>query len=187
MKATEIIKNLKLAFDEMLNQTQQKFIDAMLKDGTMVSVTELAIGGIVTIDGIPAPTGEHILEDGTTIVLGDNGAITEIKPAEPTAQVEIEVEGKKEEDMTAKFSAFETSTLEKFSSYEEKFKQYEQRFADYENKLNNAHKVIGLLKDLTQQLADSPTGEVDEAVKSSNTFATKEKKENSYDILFSKK
>jgi hypothetical protein len=33
--------------------------------------------------------------------------------------------------MTAKFSAFETSTLEKFSSYEEKFKQYEQRFADY--------------------------------------------------------
>lgn len=188
MKAKEIIENLRLAFNEMVNQTEQKFMDAMLKDGTMVSVTELAIGGVVTIEGQPAPIGEHILEDGTIIVLGDNGVITEIKPAEPTAEVEIEVEGKKqEEDMTAKFSAFETSTLEKFNSYEEKFKMYEQRFADYELKLSNAQKVIGLLKDLTQQLADSPTGEVDQAVKSSNTFATKEKKEFSYDILFSKK
>ena len=187
MKAKEIIENLRLAFNEMVNQTEQKFMDAMLKDGTKVQVTELAVGGVVTIEGIPAPTGEHILEDGTTIVVGDNGAITEIKPAEPTAEVEIEVEGKKEEDMTAKFSAFETSTLEKFNSYEEKFKQYEQRFADYELKLSNAQKVIGLLKDLTQQLADAPTGEVDEAVKSSNTFSAKEKKQFSYDILFSKK
>jgi hypothetical protein len=183
MKATEIIKNLKMAFDEMLNQTEQKFMDAMLKDGTKVQVTDLVVGGIVTIEGQPAPLGEHILEDGTTIVLGENGVIMEIKSVDYVEEPVL-VDAKKDEEMSAKFSAFENSTSEKFSSYEAKFKSYEEKFADYETKLNNAMKVIGFLNELTQQLADAPTGKVDEAVKSTNTFA---QKENSYNILFNKK
>lgn len=183
MKATEIIEKLRLTFNELVNTPKQeevvKMIEATLKDGTKVEVTELAIGGIVTIDGVPAPAGEHTLMDGTMIVVGDNGAITEIKPAQ-----EIEVEVPVVEDMGAKFSAFENTTNEKFASYESKFASYEQKFADYETRLNKATQVIEGLLNLTQTLAETPTGVADVAVKSESKFS-KPDKEFKYDILFS--
>jgi hypothetical protein len=56
MKATEIIEKLRLTFNELVNTPKQeqvvKMIEATLMDGTKVEVTELAIGGIVTIDGV---------------------------------------------------------------------------------------------------------------------------------------
>lgn len=181
MKATEIIEKLRLTFNELVKQESNPvaLVSATLKDGTAVEVTEMAVGGIVTINGVPAPVGEHELSDGSVLVVGENGAITEIKPAqqmpeEPAAQ----------EDMTAKFSAFESVTNEKFTSYESKFAAYEQRFADYEAKLNKATQVIEGLLNLTQTLAETPTGVPDQAVKTSNNFVA-EKKEKSYDILFS--
>jgi len=89
-----------------------KMMEAKLKDGTIVEVTDLAIGGIVTISGAPAPVGEHELEDGTMIVLGDNGVIMEIKPKAEAPSIELPIV----EDMSAKFAALETSTNEKFAS-----------------------------------------------------------------------
>lgn len=186
MKATEIIEKLRLTFNELVNTPKQeekvKMIEATLKDGTKVEVTELAIGGIVTIDGVSAPAGEHTLSDGTMIVLGDNGAIMEIKPAE--SEVEVEVSVPAVEDMGAKFSAFENTTKEKFASYESKFASYEQKFADYETRLNKATHVIEGLLNLTQTLAETPTGVADVAVKSESKFS-KSDKEFKYDILFS--
>jgi hypothetical protein len=137
-------------------------MEAKLKDGTVVEVTELAVGGVVTIEGVPAPVGEHELEDGTVIVLGDNGAIMEIKPK---MEVEVEVEAKKdEEDMTAKFAAFESATNEKFASYETKFQAYE-------TKLSQANKVIEGLMQISKMLVEAPQGTPDASVKSSNNFA----------------
>lgn len=186
MKATEIIEKLRLTFNELVNTPKQeevvKMIEATLKDGTKVEVTELAVGGIVTIEGVPAPAGEHTLSDGTMIVVGDNGAITEIKPAE--SEVEVEVSVPAVEDMGAKFSAFENSTNEKFASYESKFANYEQKFADYETRLNKATQVIEGLLNLTQTLAETPTGVADVAVKTESKFS-KSDKEFKYDILFS--
>jgi hypothetical protein len=152
-------------------------LDAKLQDGTMVQVTELAVGGIVTIDGVPAPAGEHTLEDGTVIVLGENGAIMEIKP-----KMEIEIEAP-EMEMASKFSAFQSSTNEKFAAYESKFAAYESRFAEYETKLNKANQVIEGLLNLTQTLASAPTGQPDASVKPQQFSEVKK----SYDILFSKK
>ena len=152
-------------------------LDAKLQDGTIVQVTELAVGGIVTIDGVPAPAGEHTLEDGTVIVLGENGAIMEIKP-----KMEIEIEAP-EMEMASKFSAFQSSTNEKFAAYESKFAAYESRFAEYETKLNKANQVIEGLLNLTQTLASAPTGQPDASVKPQQFSEVKK----SYDILFSKK
>jgi hypothetical protein len=185
MKSTEILEKIRLTFNELVNTPKQeqvvKMIEATLMDGTKVEVTELAIGGIVTIDGVPAPAGEHTLSDGTMIVLGDNGAIMEIMPAE----VEVEIEAKKKDDeMMNSFSAFQTSTNEKFASYESKFANYEQKFADYETRLNKATQVIEGLLNLTQTLAETPTGVADVAVKSESKFS-KSDKEFKYDILFS--
>ena len=146
-----------------------KMMEAKLKDGTMVEVTEMAVGGIVTIAGAPAPVGEHMLEDGTMIVLGDNGVIMEIKPAESEAKVEVEVEASKVEDeMSAKFAAFESATNEKFQAYEEKF-------AQYEGKLSQANKVIEGLMQISKMLVEAPQAAPDSSVKTSNAFATDKK------------
>jgi len=175
MTPKEIIEKLRLTFNELVNNAEvpaaapEMIVPTMakLKDGTEVEISEMGVGGIVTIQGVPAPVGDHELEDGTVITVGDNGAITAIVPAttEP-AMVE---------DMSAKFSAFELSTNEKFASYEAKF-------ADYEAKLKKATKVIEGLLNLTQTLAEAPTGTPDPIVKTTNNF--KEEKGNSYDILF---
>jgi hypothetical protein len=143
-----------------------KMMEAKLKDGTMVEVTEMAVGGIVTIAGAPAPVGEHMLEDGTMIVLGDNGVIMEIKPAEAKAEVEIELPVV--EDMSAKFAAFESATNEKFQAYEEKF-------AQYEGKLSQANKVIEGLMQISKMLVEAPQAAPDSSVKTSNAFATDKK------------
>lgn len=140
-----------------------KMMEAKLKDGTMVQVTELAVGGVVTIDGVAAPMGEHELEDGTIIVLGDNGAIMEIKP-KMEDEVKVEVEVPQVEDMSAKFAAFESATNEKFAAYEEKF-------AAYETKLTQANKVIEGLMQISKMLVEAPQGTPDASVKTSNAFA----------------
>jgi spore coat protein CotH len=185
MNAKEIIEKLRLTFNELVAPVAAsnpiQLMDATLMDGTAIQITELMVGGVVTIDGNPAPIGEHELSDGTYIVVGDNGVITEIK-------TDVVTEAKKmmpmQDEIGNKFSAFETTTNEKFASYESKFSAYEQRFSDYEARLNKATQVIEGLLNLTQTLAETPTGIPDASVKSSSSFA-EEKKAKSYDILFS--
>jgi len=182
MNHTEILTKLKQTFSELMQQSPKKdmvkMLDAVLADGTAVQVTELAVGGIVTINGVPAPMGEHKLEDGTIIVVGDNGAIMEIKTAEVMPEEPLMME-----DMGAKFSAFESATNEKFTAYETKLSAYEQKFAEFDERLSKANIVIEGLLNLTQTIATTPTGIADESVKANNNF--KEEKQTSYDILFS--
>jgi hypothetical protein len=45
----------------------QVFADYKLKDGTVVSIDKVEIGGQVQLNGEPAPDGYHLLEDGTKI------------------------------------------------------------------------------------------------------------------------
>jgi uncharacterized short protein YbdD (DUF466 family) len=170
--AQNILEKVSLFFAELVNnedmpmpsgepKAEVKMMEAKLKDGTIVEVTELAVGGIVTIEGVPAPVGEHELESGDVIVLGDNGAIMEIKPK---MEDEIKVEVPEVEDMSAKFAAFESATNEKFSAYENKFAQYEA-------KLGQANKVIEGLMQISKMLVEAPQSAPDAGVKTSNNFA----------------
>ena len=77
-----------------------------LEDGTKIMIDKLEVGGIVTLeDGTPAPAGEHILADGSKVVLAEGGVIAEIMPkAVDEDKVEIEIESaedasKKEDEM----------------------------------------------------------------------------------------
>ena len=172
--AQNILEKVSLFFAELVNnedmpmpsgepKAEVKMMEAKLKDGTIVEVTELAVGGIVTIAGVPAPVGEHELESGEVIVLGDNGAIMEIKPKKED-EVSVEVEVPAVEDMSAKFAAFESATNEKFSAYENKFAQYEA-------KLGQANKVIEGLMQISKMLGEAPQSAPDAGVKTSNAFA----------------
>ena len=180
MNTKEILEKLKLTFNELVKsaevpampapETAPEMVEpikAKLKDGTEVEITELGVGGVVTISGQPAPAGDHILEDGTVITVGENGVITALTPVAPMT-----------EDMSAKFSAFESATNQKFSAYEAKF-------ADYEARLGKATKVIEGLLSLTQTLAEQPTGTPDPIVSQPNNFNQTEKREKNYSLLFS--
>jgi uncharacterized short protein YbdD (DUF466 family) len=174
-QAQNILDKVSMFFAELVGNEQMpmpsgetaapvKMMEAKLKDGTIVEVTELAVGGIVTIEGVAAPVGEHILESGETIVLGDNGVIMEIKP-KMEDEVSVEVEVPVVEDMSAKFAAFESATNEKFTAYENKFAQYEA-------KLGQANKVIEGLMQISKMLVEAPQSAPDAGVKTSNAFAT---------------
>ena len=189
MNAKEILEKLKMTFNELVNNADAPVVPevpvavttkAKLADGTEVEVTELAVGGIVTIEGVPAPVGDHTLEDGTVITVADNGAITAIVPVEEAPVMEdMGKMDKKKMGMEEIFSAFETSTNEKFASYEAKF-------ADYEAKLAKATSVIEGLLNLTQVLAETPTGTADPIVSKTNNFKTEEPVMKDYKGLFNK-
>lgn len=70
----------------------QKNIDITLADGMIATVItdadQPAVGDSVTVDGAPAPDGEHLTADGVTIVT-EGGVITEIMEPEAT---EVETE-----------------------------------------------------------------------------------------------
>lgn len=145
--------------------------DYELKDGGMVSIDKLEVGGTVMIDGNAALPGDIELKDGTKITIGDNGVITAIEMPSAPEEVAPAVE-----DMSAKFEAFTTATNEKFAAYESKF-------AEYEAKLGKANKVIEELLKLSQLIVDAPAAQPDVVVKTANTF--KEEKKKNYEILFS--
>jgi hypothetical protein len=168
MNTTEILQKLKQTFNDLVNVqpvAPVQLMEATLKDGTKVEITEMAVGGIVTINGTPAPVGEHELSDGTYIVVGENGAIMEIKKEEETPSV----------DMTAQFSAME-------SAFNEKFATLENKIASYETKIEATNKFISELFEFTKTLAEMPTGTPDVAVKTDNQFVEAKKKD--YSILF---
>ena len=75
--------------------TKQVFKDAKLKDGTIVSAESFEPGQdlmIIDEEGnkIPAPDGEHTLEDGTSIEVS-GGKITEVEKPELEDGIEEEV------------------------------------------------------------------------------------------------
>jgi len=97
-EAIEKIKNM--LFGEMPVQAPapvpapegsgQVFADYKLKDGTVVSIDKLEIGGQVNLNGEPAPDGYHLLEDGTKIEVS-KGLIVGVEKEEVVAEVPEEL------------------------------------------------------------------------------------------------
>jgi len=177
MEAKEILEKVKLFFNDLVAPTSVAAAvppatsaptmanEYELESGGTVTIDKLEVGGIVMIDGAPALPGDIKLVDGTAITIADNGMIdaitmgTGIEPANPMVT-----------DMTAKFSAFESFTNEKFANYETKFSAYEQRFADYEVKMKKANKVIEELLKLSTLIVEAPSALPDSAVRTQNNF-----------------
>jgi hypothetical protein len=122
MKATEIIEKLRAAFAELTGAQPPvppappappapQVFGYKLADGTEIEVSgEVAPGSVVTIQGVPAPAGEHVLEDGTKIEVAEGGVITEVEVPEP-AEPAVDEEMKKKQLMSA-VQKFATGTPE---------------------------------------------------------------------------
>jgi hypothetical protein len=190
MDAQQILGKIKQVFNDLTAPvaaaapmdvpTEPKEYEIM--GGGMVMIDKLEVGGIVMIDGNPALVGVLELADGHKLTIGDNGVISAIEmPLAVDPTLDVVEEGNKmkplEEEMSAKFTAFETSTNEKFSSYEAKLSAYEQRFAANENQLGayktelSKHKeMIEKLLQFGQLMVDAPAAQADPAAKVANTF-----------------
>jgi DNA-binding NarL/FixJ family response regulator len=68
----------------------QVFAEYKLKDGTVVSIDKVEIGGQVNLNGEPAPDGYHLLEDGTKIEVL-SGLIVGVEKEEVVADVPEEM------------------------------------------------------------------------------------------------
>ena len=107
MNSKEALKQIKnLLFSEQVEELSQEveveFAQGVLADGTIVSFDKLEAGGklsVVTEDGeVPAPVGEHELEDGTIVVVVEEGLISEVKEPEMDEE-EVVAETMSEEDV----------------------------------------------------------------------------------------
>lgn len=100
MKTTEMLKRI-----QTLLNTRVELEDRKLDNGTVISADEFAEGQpvfIVTEDErIPMPVGEYEMEDGSMLVVEEEGVIAAIKSAEEEEVEEVvEEEAQVEEEMS---------------------------------------------------------------------------------------
>ena len=90
MNPIDFVNKVKELFNEApaTKESQAKFVEYTLDNGTTVSIDKYEVGGVVTLaDGTLAPMGEYILADGTTFKVDEAGVILEISlPKEETIQ-----------------------------------------------------------------------------------------------------
>lgn len=101
MKTTEMLKQI-----QTLLNTRVELEDRKLDNGTVISADQFAEGQpvfIVTEDErIPMPIGEYMMEDGSMLMIEEEGVIAGIKAADEAEEEEVvvEEEAKVEEEMS---------------------------------------------------------------------------------------
>jgi hypothetical protein len=163
MNISELVgKNLPEIKKLLFRETEEKFEDAKLVDGTIVRYEVLEIGAALSVVGedgeiVAAPDGEHELESGD-IVRTEGGVIVEIMTPEPVAE---EAEEEKEEEMAAeeKFDS-EGFKADILSAVSELIKSEiaAAQFAKTE-KVMDIEKAVGLITDIVEKMAATPKEE----------------------------
>lgn len=170
MNAKDAILKIRALFEDMpveepkaepIEEPKAKveMAEYILEDGTKVMISELAVGGQVTLeDGSKAPDAEHKLADGMSIVTVD-GVITEIKEAEEK-EIEVVIENKdydkKIEEMAAAYDIKINEMLES-----------NQKLQDKINELDAKNKEgFSLVVSMLEEFSKVPTADPIEAPKS---------------------
>ncbi len=178
MNAQEAILKIKALFEDnaapvkedeviepKVEETKVEMAEYSLMDGTKVEISALEVGGLVTIEGQPAPTGDHELMDGTEITLDENGKITaiEVKVVESSPEVDTEVEAgadykdKKMQEMAEQFEAMIAELTEAKNVSDAKV-------LDLENKVKQGFAQVA---ELIEALSNTPS---EDPIKKPNSF-----------------
>lgn len=172
-QAVEIIRTM--VFGDMGKQVAtpapaepQKFMEYKLKSGAVVSIDKLEVGGSVTLNGEPAPDGEHEFEDGSKIVVA-GGLITEVKKAEGAPVVEVEVEAMKK--LPGMFSEMEQG----FAAAKTDIAQLKQTIAEQKNTIDKQSETLKQMFSLMETIANTSVQQPTEKVKSFEEMSALEK------------
>ena len=168
MNAQEAILKIKALFDDNIlpveaevdpvEETKVEMAEYSLMDGTKVEISALEIGGLVTLEGNPAPVGDHELMDGTEITLDENGMITAIETKVVEASPEVDVEaGYDKKEVEEMAEAFEAKIAELIEANNAKI-------AELENKVKQGFQQVA---DLIESISKTPT---EDPIKKPNSF-----------------
>lgn len=176
MKAKEALEQIKslLFADEatevQTNEVETEFAEGVLADGTIVKFDKLEVGGmisVVTAEGeIPAPVGEHELEDGTIVVVAEPGMIAEVKMKEEDGNVEIEIENEVKEEMAQEVINYD-------AKFEEISNSFNSKMDAIEAKVNSLNEVTKKLIEFMDAFANVESAQETQAPK--NTFLAQNK------------
>jgi len=191
-KALEQIKSLLFA-DQVAEVVSQEevaieFAEGVLADGTIVKFDKLEAGGMISVitpDGeIPAPVGEHELEDGTIIVVTEEGIIAEVKMVEADEnEVEVEVE-MSEEDEDAKPAIEEEVIAEpQVDRFAEISEAFNSKLAEVESKVDLLNDVTKKLVEFMDAFAKVETAQETQAPKNAFSAQNKVSKADAYKKL----
>ena len=184
------VKELLTKLKEIFSEDTMSFEEAKLADGITIVKWEgpLAEGTSVVVVSesgeVPAPDGEHELQDGRKITV-ENGKVTALvmpeSPIEtPEAPVEIEIEAASETKVEEMVSALEA----KVAKMEEMVAALEAKIAEKmgttEEKMNSQKEAFSKLVEIVEKLADAPS-EVIETKAINVNF--KAEKDNQYNKL----
>ena len=148
MNYEDAIKKLKAVFAavEPVNApaptapAQMEALEYKLVDGTPVMIDKIEPGGTVTVNGSPAPDGEHILEDGTMIET-EGGVITEVTSPQNLPAPAPDAPAEPAPDFGAKFAAME------------------ERMGQMDAALQATSQTVSGLLSIVEQLTKAPTAE----------------------------
>ena|SRR6056297_1019183 len=103
-KLSSKMAKIMLSSEAKSDAKEVKLEIAKLEDGTEVEIEGDDISVLVKQEGeevekVPAPVGEHTLEDGSVVVVKEEGKIDEVKPKAETEEVEAKDE--KEMDLAS--------------------------------------------------------------------------------------
>jgi hypothetical protein len=162
MNAKDAIMQIRALFEDMpqveapapieapIEEVPVTFAEYSLMDGTKVMISELAIGGVVTLaDGTPAPMGEHQLADGTQIELDENAKIISIE----TPEVEAEIADETPAEMGKKMDEKMADEIAALVSENENLKS---QVAQLEAKVKNGFSQVA---ELIEALTKTPNAE----------------------------
>lgn len=126
----------------VIKKDKEAFAEIKTADGsvTLMYEGELGVGTVLSIHDaegnvIPAPAGEHLLENGERVVLDENGAVTEfLTPTEaPAETMEEEMMPEEEAPMTEDLMpALIEAVVE---AVQDEMKKYGERMSAVESKL----------------------------------------------------
>lgn len=112
--------------------------ESKLQDGTVVKYESLTPGAVLTVVGpdgeLPAPSGEHTLEDGTKIVVGEGGKIESVTPGQAPPMMNNAPQApnilmEKHEKLKAEFSALSVELAKQKQSFEAQVKKLNDEVA----------------------------------------------------------
>jgi hypothetical protein len=152
----EILKEIKRLMKFGHTEEGMNYIDAKSGENIVrVEGEDFVVGAdvfVVTPEGvIPAPDGEHILEDGRTLVVG-GGKITEVKEAVVETENEGEVEINLEEITPEEKKQEEVSALKKMEDAEKKIEEMEKKILDMEEVISEMVKAYGNVGKFTSEV-----------------------------------
>jgi hypothetical protein len=188
-KALEQIKSLLFAGQvaDVVSQEEVKFeyMEGVLTDGTIVKFDKLEAGGmisVVTPDGeVPAPVGEHELEDGTIVIVTEEGMIAEVKMVEAEAEVEVEVEmSEEDESVEVETEVVAEPQVDKFAEISEAFNS---KLAQVETKVDMLNDVTKKLVEFMEAFAKVETAQETQAPKNAFSAQNKVSKADAYNKL----